>query len=306
MVERVTQSQDVEDITLDQFISEIGSRVRALRAKRGMTRKDLSKHSDVSERYLAQLETGNANITLTVLWRVANAFDIQFSELIPDTQRDQTSPLLSKFISQLDHDRQITALKILKRRFNEQLNQGHGIALIGLRGAGKTTLGQQLAESTGRKLIRLSSLIEEIANMSIAEILDLGGQKTFRRIEAQALNQVLDLGEPVILETGGSLVSQTDTFNLLLENFFSFWIKAEPEEHLDRVMSQGDTRPMQGFDEAIEDLKLILEERQGDYQQADYILDTSRRTVEDCLHELKKVSLPFLLTIPHHEEIKAF
>jgi XRE family aerobic/anaerobic benzoate catabolism transcriptional regulator len=279
---------------LDTYIELIGNRVRALRAKRGMTRKGLSKDSDVSERYLAQLETGKANITLAVLWRIAEAFDIPFSELIPDKNRDGISPLLSNFLIRLDADKQMTALQLLKRRFSEQINAGHGIALVGLRGAGKTTLGQQLADQAGVRFIRLTSLMEELANMSVAEMLDLGGQKKFRRVEAQALEHVLELNEPVVLETGGSLVSQTETFNALLENFFSVWVKASPEEHLRRVMDQGDTRPMDGFKEAIEDLKLILEEREPEYRQADYVLDTSERTEVDCLSELRKVAGAFL------------
>ncbi|NVK01533.1 MAG: shikimate kinase, partial [Oceanospirillaceae bacterium] len=128
----------------------------------------------------------------------------------------------------------------------------------------------------------------------VAEILDLGGQKKFRRVEAQALQHVLDMNEPVVLETGGSLVSQTETFNSRLENFFSVWVKASPEEHLRRVMAQGDMRPMDGFKEAIDDLKLILEERDAEYRQADYVLDTSERTEIDCLSELRKVAGAFL------------
>lgn len=281
---------------LDLYNQLIGNRVRALRAKRGMTRKDLSKHSDVSERYLAQLETGKANITLAILWRVAEAFDIPFSELIPDKNRDSISPLLSNFLVSLNAEKQLTALHILKRRFSEQIESGHGIALIGLRGAGKTTLGQELARQFDCRFIRLTSLIEEIANMTIGEILDLGGQKKFRRVEAQALAQVLELNEPVVVETGGSLVSQTETFNALLENFFSIWVKASPEEHLRRVMAQGDTRPMDGFNEAIEDLKLILDEREPEYRQADYVLDTTERSEADCIAELRRVAGAFLTT----------
>ncbi|HCH23827.1 MAG TPA: transcriptional regulator [Oceanospirillaceae bacterium] len=279
---------------LHEFIEAIGDRIRSLRAKRGMTRKGLSKHSDVSERYLAQLETGKANITLSVLWRVAGAFDIPFSELIPDQSRDGVSPLLATYISNLNFDQQMTALQVMKQQFKGALGAGHGIALIGLRGAGKTTLGEQLASEMSVPFIRLTSLMEEFANMSIAEIIDLGGQKTYRRIEAQALAHVLNLDYPVVLETGGSLVSQTETFNSLLENFFSIWIKASPEEHLNRVMDQGDTRPMIGFNEAIEDLKLILQQRELEYKQADYVLDTAGRTVEECLVEMKKVSGAFL------------
>jgi XRE family aerobic/anaerobic benzoate catabolism transcriptional regulator len=289
MTESELQTQ-FDEIALQKYIEEIGNRVRSLRAKRGMTRKSLSKHSDVSERYLAQLETGKANITLSVLWRVAEAFDIPFSEIIPDQCRDGINPLFASFVSSLTEEQQNSALQLLKRHFASSVASGHGVALVGLRGAGKTTLGQLLANEMNVRFIRLTALIEELANMSIGEILDLGGQKTFRRIEAQALEYVLNLNEPVILETGGSLVSQTESFKLLLDNFFSVWIKASPEEHLSRVMDQGDTRPMAGLKEAIEDLKLILEERESGYKLSDYILDTTGRTEAECLAELKKTA----------------
>ncbi|MCP4790860.1 MAG: helix-turn-helix transcriptional regulator [Gammaproteobacteria bacterium] len=282
------------EANLETYIELIGSRVRALRAKRGMTRKDLSKHSEVSERYLAQLEAGKANITLAVLWRVAEAFDIPFAEMIPGIERDKVSPLLINLLANLNEEKQQAALHILKSRFNEQPVSSSGIALIGLRGAGKSTLGKELAAQYGRPFIRLTSLIEEIANMNVGEILDMLGQKKFRRIELQAVQQVLAMGEPVVLETGGSLVSQTDTFNLLLENFFSIWVKASPQEHLQRVISQGDMRPMNGFEAATEDLKLILEEREPEYRQADYVLDTEKRSEADCLAELSKVAGGFL------------
>ncbi|NRP94701.1 Shikimate kinase 2 [Marinobacterium sp. xm-g-59] len=293
MTESELQTQ-FDEIALQKYIEEIGNRVRSLRAKRGMTRKSLSKHSDVSERYLAQLETGKANITLSVLWRVAEAFDIPFSEIIPDQCRDGINPLFASFVSSLTEEQQNSALQLLKRHFASSLASGHGVALVGLRGAGKTTLGQLLAKEMNVRFIRLTALIEELANMSIGEILDLGGQKKFRRIEAQALEYVLNLNEPVILETGGSLVSQTESFKLLLDNFFSVWIKASPEEHLSRVMDQGDTRPMAGLKEAIEDLKLILEERESGYKLSDYTLDTTGRTESECLAELKKTAGAFL------------
>lgn len=293
MTESELQTQ-FDEIALQKYIEEIGNRVRSLRAKRGMTRKSLSKHSDVSERYLAQLETGKANITLSVLWRVAEAFDIPFSEIIPDQCRDGINPLFASFVSSLTEEQQNSALQLLKRHFASSVASGHGVALVGLRGAGKTTLGQLLAKEMNVRFIRLTALIEELANMSIGEILDLGGQKKFRRIEAQALEYVLNLNEPVILETGGSLVSQTESFKLLLDNFFSVWIKASPEEHLSRVMDQGDTRPMAGLKEAIEDLKLILEERESGYKLSDYILDTTGRTEAECLAELKKTAGAFL------------
>lgn len=277
----------------DQLIDEMGLRVRGLRARRGMTRKSLSAHSGVSERYLANLESGSANVTLSVLAKIADAFDIELQQLISDSTNEYIHPDLCNLICGLSAHDQARALDILSIAFAKTVEHKVGVALLGLRGAGKTTLGALLADRLGLQFVRLTQLIETLAEMSVGEIFDLGGQKQFRRVEQQALQQVISRNEPVILEVGGSLVSQTETYNLLLDRFHTVWIQASPEEHLARVLSQGDTRPVAGARQALDDLQLILDERQRDYGRAEFQLNTSGRLIDDCVDELVK-QLPAL------------
>jgi XRE family aerobic/anaerobic benzoate catabolism transcriptional regulator len=277
----------------DQLIDEMGLRVRGLRARRGMTRKSLSAHSGVSERYLANLESGSANVTLSVLAKIADAFDIELQQLISDSTNDYIHPDLCNLICGLSAHDQARALDILSIAFAKTVEHKVGVALLGLRGAGKTTLGALLADRLGLQFVRLTQLIETLAEMSVGEIFDLGGQKQFRRVEQQALQQVISRNEPVILEVGGSLVSQTETYNLLLDRFHTVWIQASPEEHLARVLSQGDTRPVAGARQALDDLQLILDERQRDYGRAEFQMNTSGRLIDDCVDELVK-QLPAL------------
>lgn len=277
----------------DQLIGEMGLRVRGLRARRGMTRKSLSAHSGVSERYLANLESGSANVTLSVLAKIADAFDIELQQLISDSTNEYIHPDLCNLICGLSAHDQARALDILSIAFAKTVEHKVGVALLGLRGAGKTTLGALLADRLGLQFVRLTQLIETLAEMSVGEIFDLGGQKQFRRVEQQALQQVISRNEPVILEVGGSLVSQTETYNLLLDRFHTVWIQASPEEHLARVLSQGDTRPVAGARQALDDLQLILDERQRDYGRAEFQLNTSGRLIDDCVDELVK-QLPAL------------
>lgn len=275
-----------DDANLEQYISGIGDRIRAMRTSRGMIRKDLSRQSGVSERYIAQVETGKANISIAMLWKIAHSMGVRIPELFPDCDlRSGNAPLLT-FLSRLDQDQQETALELLKRRFSKSNQQIRGVALIGLRGAGKSSLGRMLADEFGVRFVQVSELIEKYAQMSTGELIALGGQKAYRRMEKQALEEALEIDSNIVLETGGSLVTQSDTFKLLLDSYYTVWVKALPEEHMNRVLAQGDLRPMADNDEAMEDLKLILKEREAGYSQADYILDTSQRSLLECAREL--------------------
>lgn len=273
---------------ISAYIQLIGERVRGLRARRGMTRKDLSRHSGISERYLAQVEAGEANISITMLWRIAQAMNIAFNELLPNGQTAASvrqTPLLT-LLERLTPEQEKTAYNLLLKHFADRNGPVHGVALIGLRGAGKTTLGRRLAQEFEIPFLRLGELIESLAGMKIGEIFSLGGQTAYRRLERQAVQHVIDNYENVILETGGSLVSEKETYHLLLSAFYTIWVRATPEEHMTRVVEQGDLRPMQGNQAAMEDLRRILEEREPFYKAANYTLDTAGRTVEDCVQEL--------------------
>lgn len=232
---------------IDEYIQGIADRVKGMRAQRGMTRKHLSKNSDISERYLALIEAGQANISITLLLKLADALDVEFEKLLPLVEqplpKTNKTPL-SQFIRTLSAEQQIEALSLLSKRFNLPPPSVHGMALIGLRGAGKTTLGTQLAKKLNIPFLRQTEIIESMAGMQVQELFSLGGQAGYRRFEYDAVNHVVNNYDQVILETGGSLVSEKDTYEQLRKSFFTVWIKALPEEHMNRVVSQGDLRPM--------------------------------------------------------------
>lgn len=279
----------------DWYNQRIGQRIRAARSRRGMTRKDLSKHSSVSERYLAQAETGKANISIALLWRIAHALEVTVIDLLPDAETPSVHAPLMALLERLNPEQQQVAFELLKRHFSSALLPVHGVALIGLRGAGKTQLGDLLAERFEVPFVRLGEVVEHLAQMETAELFSLGGQKMYRRFERQALEHVIEAYPLVVLETGGSLVTEPATFARLLETYATVWIKASPEEHMNRVLAQGDLRPMGGNHQAMDDLKLMLAERDALYRQARFMLDTSGRSVSECLDELIGHARPSLL-----------
>lgn len=280
---------------IKDYIAGIGERTRGIRAQRGMSRKDLSRHSGISERYLAQLESGHANISVALLWQLAEALNVEFQELLPDghARAVELKPLLT-FLERLSLDEQKSAYSLLLERFSDAKGPVHGVALVGLRGGGKTTLGGLLAQRLEVPFIRLGEVIETLAGMKTPELFSLGGQKAYRRLEQQAVRQVIGDNACVVVETGGSLVSEQQTYDALLGSFYTVWIKASPEEHMSRVIAQGDLRPMEGNAEAMSDLKRILEERESYYSAANYVLNTSGRSVQDCLQELVSQCRPYL------------
>ena len=280
---------DYQDI--DAYIQAIGQRVRGARARRGMTRKDLSQHSDISQRYLAQVETGKANISVGLLSRIAQALNLDILELLPRSRNDRVAGQahLQQLLERLSPQELTQAQQLLSDHFAQAPQEVHGIALIGLRGGGKSTLGRLLADSLNIPFIRLGNVIESLAGMDIPELFSRSGQDVYRELEKQAVEYILHSYDKVILETGGSLVSELDTYVLLKNSFYTVWVQASPAEHMERVIEQGDLRPIQGNMEAMEDLKLILEERRPQYEAAHYALNTSGRTVEECLVELQDV-----------------
>lgn len=293
---------------IDAYIAAIGERVRGVRARRGMTRKQLAGDSGVSERYLAQLEGGKANVSIGLLWQVAQAMGVPPHELLPDAAplTRAPSPLL-QLLDQLTPEQEEAAHSLLLKHFVNPEGQVRGVALIGLRGAGKSTLGERLAEAVGVPFIRIGDVIEQLGGMSISELFSLGGQKAYRRLERQALQHVLDNYPASVIEAGGSLVSEPATYAELLGSFYTVWVRATPEEHMNRVVVQGDLRPVQASREAMDDLKRILAEREAEYRAANHTLDTSGRSVEACLDELMDMTRCFLCQWgADHPESKAY
>lgn len=293
---------------VDAYIVAIGERVRGMRARRGMTRKQLGAHSGVSERYLAQLEGGKANVSIALLWQIAQAMDIAPHELLPDAAPAARTPTsLLQFLDQLTPEQEQAAQALLLKHFANPEGRVRGVALIGLRGAGKSTLGQALAEAVGVPFIRIGDVIEHLSGMSMSELFALGGQKAYRRLERQALQHVRDNYETSVIEAGGSLVSEPATYADLLGSFYTVWVRATPEEHMSRVVVQGDLRPVQASQEAMDDLKRILAERETEYRAANHTLDTSGRTVDACLDELMDMTRCYLCQWgSDHPESKAY
>ena len=276
-----TSRADLPEDEKNPFLMALGERVRALRSRRGMTRKALALAADVSERHLANLEYGVGNASILVLLQVAGAMQCSLGELIGDVTTLSPEWLL---IRELLEQRDEATLQRVRIAIGEMLGTGGGnaaqssrVALIGLRGAGKSTLGQMLAEDLGFPFVELSREIEKFAGCSVAEIQALYGVNAYRRYERRALEETIQIYPEAVIATPGGLVSDAATFNQLLAHCTTVWLQAQPEDHLQRVAAQGDMRPMAASSEAMEDLKGILAGRAAFYSKAQLKLDTSRQ-----------------------------
>jgi XRE family aerobic/anaerobic benzoate catabolism transcriptional regulator len=271
------------------FLANLGRRVREAREQRGMARKVLSRAANVSERYLAQLEAGEGNASVVLLRRVAAALGVRLPDLLDSGETKTEQRLIRRFLDSLPPQRLEEVLRRLTHDFGqEEAVRRKRITLVGLRGAGKTTLGNALAKSLRRPLVELDKEIEREAGISLSEVFLLYGQAGYRRIERRCLERVINSQEDMVLTVGGGIVSEPETYNLLLLNCYTVWIKAAPEEHMARVVAQGDTRPMAGHAEAMEDLRNILAAREALYSKADAVVDTAGRSIETSLVALRQ------------------
>lgn len=269
------------------FLARVGERVRNLRARRGMTRRLLARDSGVSERYLAELEAGRGNISIGLLRQVAGAMGVPLAELAEEgPDRPIERRLLGAKLDRLAPRQLEEVAAFVTERFGASIERRNRIALIGLRGAGKTTLGRALAAEIKVPFVELARAIEAEAGMALDEIFSLSGQAAYRRHELRALERILMENERAVIATGGGLVTEPATFERLLEGCFTVWVQARPEEHMARVLAQGDRRPMAGNAEAMEDLRRILGQREPLYRKADLAIDTSGRSVDMVAKEL--------------------
>jgi len=267
----------------------LGDRVRQARARRGMTRRQVARDSGVSERYLAQIESGHGNISVLVLRRLAKALNISADVLLFEGLEPPLEFVHAvEFLRRLSPDDLALARQLLLYQFGggDPAARHRRIALIGLRGAGKSTLGTALAERLEMPFLELDHLIEQESGQTLNLIFDFRGQAGFRELERQCLEDVLRRYPCFVLATGGSLVSEPGTFERLLSSCFTVWIRASAEEHMQRVISQGDMRPMSSNRDAMSDLKRILAEREIFYSKADIQVNTAGRTFEDSLERL--------------------
>lgn len=275
----------------NDYLKRLGERLRRARARRGMTRKLLSHESGISERYLAQLESGQGNASIALLRQIALAMSLPLVELVDD--REEAPIELDLIVQRL---RMLTAPELgearqmLNVRFGDGVGRLGRIALIGLRGAGKTTLGRALARELAVPFVQLNAEIEHDVGMSLDEIFNLMGQAAYRRLERRALDRIIERFPRAVIEAGGGLVADAGTFERLLSSCFTIWLQARPEDHMARVVAQGDQRPMAGNREAMADLKRILDGREPLYGKADAALDTSRAGEADALAALLEIA----------------
>jgi XRE family aerobic/anaerobic benzoate catabolism transcriptional regulator len=268
------------------LLARVGERVRKARDLKGVSRRILSETSGVSPRYLAQLEAGDGNISIGLLTRIALALDLRIEWLLIDDD-----PWTSDVIRVTESYRVADALTRQKVRAALNPDQPDAmrasrVCLIGLRGAGKSTLGRLAAERLKTPFVELNREIEDQSGMTISELLALYGQEGYRKLESQALSRVVATHETVILAVAGGIVAEPETYNQLLKSFHTVWLRATPDEHMNRVRAQGDTRPMAGNPEAMEQLRAILTSRETLYSRAEAEIDTSGRTVDQSLDAL--------------------
>ena len=281
------------DSDKDPFLTALGERLKLLRARRGLTRKALAKLADVSERHVANVESGVGNASIQFLRQLCTVLNCSLAEMTGDETASSPDWLMIREILRGRTDEALArARAVLAELFDAPASESsrrQRIALVGLRGAGKSSLGRMLAGHLNVPFIELSSQIEQLAGCSIAEIHALYGQTAYRRYEQRALEDVIRIHAKAVIATPGGIVSEPATFNMLLSHCYTVWLRASPEEHMSRVLAQGDRRPMSGNREAMEDLKRILESRAQFYSKADHLFDTSDMTPELAFNRLSSL-----------------
>ncbi|THC45232.1 transcriptional regulator [Massilia sp. Mn16-1_5] len=288
MESRMTAAQlstaPVSEEEKDPFLIALGERLRALRSRRGLTRKALAKLADVSERHLANVESGVGNASIQLLRQITTVLNCTLAEMIGDETATSPEWLMIREILRGRSDEELAqARAALASLFDAPTSEGarrQRIALIGLRGAGKSSLGRMLADYWMVPFVELGREVEILAGCDIAEIHALYGPNAYRRYERRALEDIIGRYPRAVIATPGGIVSDPATYNLLLSHCYTVWVKAAPKDHMARVLAQGDTRPMMGNREAMEDLKSILESRAAFYSKADLSFDTSDMTQE--------------------------
>ena len=294
--DRPAQNPQDDPASAVAFLAAIGREVRRQRAKRGMTRRQLAQASLTSERYLAQIESGAGNPSVSVLRAIAQALDLPAAALLPNADgRGAALGGIIDLVAQVPQSEWPALAKMIEARaaLPGGADRGQRITLVGLRGAGKSTLGRMLAQHLGWPFIELDRRVEEDYGASIPDLIEMAGTATFRRHERGALERVIAEHEAAVITTAGGIVANPETYALLLRRAHTVWIKARPEEHMSRVMAQGDFRPMAQNRAAMADLVAILEARRADYARAEAEVDTSGDSTEQSFAALLRVVAPW-------------
>lgn len=281
---RLQSSEAVDENT--SFLLAVGERVRAARARKNISRKTLSEISGISQRYLAQLETGSGNISIILLRRVADALDYKIEWLVGEDDPYSSSilPLIALY-NQATADQRQKVLSMLEQDGPASARASR-IAFIGLRGAGKSTIGRLFSAQKEMPFLELNDTIEEASGMPVDEVMALYGQEGYRRLEKQSVERIAATNDTIVLAVAGGIVSAPETFNYLLRNYHTIWLKADPEDHMGRVRKQGDERPMAGNPEAMAELRNILRDREALYNSADIVINTSQQSVSEVVAQV--------------------
>ncbi len=289
---------DTDASSRHPFLDALGERVRLLRARRGLTRRAVAQAAQVSERHLANLEGGTGNASILILLQVADALGCSLSELLGDVTTSSPEWLLLRQAlsqrSEADLQKVRLALPDLLHEAEDRGDRSRHIALIGLRGAGKSTLGRLLAQALGWPFVELTQKVEALAGCNASEIHSLYGPLAYRRYERRALEEAISAQAEAVIATPGGLVSDTENFQYLLGHCLTLWLQATPEDHMARVLAQGDTRPMAANPEAMDDLRRILEGRKPFYAKADLSLMTSGQSQQQAFQALLALLAPRL------------
>ena len=281
----------------DGFAAEVGRLVRLGRAKRGMTRRQLAEGAGASERYLAQIEGGQGNPSVVMLKSIAEALELPVIELLPRSKsRAAAVTRIVDLLGRLPQADLPGIAEWIETRVTRQTtaDRARRIALVGLRGAGKSTLGQRLAKELGCPFIELDRLVEQEYGARIPDLIEIAGVATFRRYERSCLERVIAANEEAVIATAGGIVANAETYGLLLRHAHTVWLKARPDDHMSRVMQQGDFRPMAQNREAMADLVAILDARSPDYARADAELDTSGDSIDQSFAKLATIATRYL------------
>jgi XRE family aerobic/anaerobic benzoate catabolism transcriptional regulator len=288
---------DIPQQQTDGFAAEVGRLVRLGRAKRGMTRRQLAEGAGASERYLAQIEGGQGNPSVVMLKSIAEALELPVIELLPrSNSRAAAVTRIVDLLGRLPQSDLPAIAEWVEARVTRQTgdDRARRIALVGLRGAGKSTLGQQLAKALGCPFIELDRLVEQEYGARIPDLIEIAGVATFRRYERACLERVIAANEAAVIATAGGIVANAETYGFLLRHTHTVWLKARPDDHMGRVMQQGDFRPMAQNREAMADLVAILDARSPDYARADAELDTSGDSVDQSFAKLATIAARYL------------
>jgi len=285
----MTDKIDDTDHIANKLMEQVGLRVRRARTAKSLSRRELSEIANVSPRYIAQMEAGQGNISIVLLSRVAIALEIGIEWLLwpEDPWFTPVKDVVDRYRA-ADRQTRERIQRILAEQDAPDAKASR-ICLIGLRGAGKSTLGKLAAETLGIPFIELNQVIQDIGGMPISEIMALYGLDGYRQFEADALNQIKDTHASVIVAAAGGVVGETASFDVILTHFNSIWLKATPREQMERVLAQGDTRPMAGQPQAMAQLEKILASRESAYAKSDYVLDTSKRSLDTSQQDLLKI-----------------